>query len=702
MKATRFWTIAATAVLAAQSAAAATVTLSHFEELQSLQLRNAAFSGDQKPGLNTPAVLSFDALGRTFELELQPNASLLSTAQLPPDFSIYRGAISGNPDSWARITIHDGVPSGVIFDGSELIALEASGAGLAATSSPIVYRLADAHVATGTMSCGSHELSGSGDEVFQKLVGEVQYSAATGPGAVSEISIGAVGDFEFTSSQGGDAAAAAAILNRLNIVDGIYSQAIGVQIIVPFIETFSDANDPFSNETDSGLFLSEVATYRQGSTEQRQHGLTHLYTGRDLDGSTVGIAYNDVLCRNNAGAGLSMGNDQPTSTFDALVAAHEIGHNFGAPHDGVEGACEAEPMDFIMAPTISSSMEFSQCSINIMSASAAAASCVVALPTVDMMPSISPLSGSYLLSQSVDFSIDVRNRGGSAAANTTVDITLPANLSFNAASVDSGNCTSGAGNVNCTLGAVEGLSVRTITLEATANGVGTGNLDVTVSADSDERVDNDTASLAITVLPAVDLTLSNSSGSTIDLDQPTSITATLQNLSTLSATDVALTATVGGGIRIDSVNWTAGSCTVADRQVDCTAAAIAGGSSSTFTINGAGYRPRIDIARSQRRLCRDRCRYQQQQRVALDISTRPGQSGRRRRWWFGQPAGAVDRLRNLACRRAAAQRQASESKLLVAKRQHRVGLCHPVNMAGHGSPREHHGKDTCHHQDRQW
>ena len=117
---------------------------------------------------------------------------------------------------------------------------------------------------------------------------------------------------------------------------------------------------------------------------QRSYGLTHLYTGRDLQGTTAGIAYLDVLCHPSAGAGLSEISNSPT--IDALVAAHEIGHNFGADHDGdPTGSCPSEPLVYIMAPSVSpANNTFSACSVGVMQASAAIASCVTPLPSTDI------------------------------------------------------------------------------------------------------------------------------------------------------------------------------------------------------------------------------------------------------------------------------------------------------------------------------
>jgi len=433
------WTIAImiltlSAVLPAAQANG--VSVSHYESLQRLSIRSAGISNHsiaQQLQRATRVDLSFDAMGRTFDLRLEPNGSLLSVESrnaLPNGIGIFRGQLANNPDSWARIVVFDDMPRGVIWDGSEMYAVEAPGDSVLKSSGPIIYRLADTLIEPGSMSCASQEFAGSGAAVLANLSGELAAVVAQAPGAVSEITMAAIGDSLFTNDMGGDADAVAAIIARLSIVDGYFSEQVGVQIDVQHFETFSDpADDPFATpadpgtgETNSGDLLAELGGYRESTPPQNSRGLTHLYTGRDLDGSTVGIAYRDELCHSRFAAGLSEGGNHRGSTFDALIAAHEIGHNFGATHDGDPlGTCPDVVGNFIMSPSVNNETQFSACSIAIMEARATAAACAAVLPTVDMQIALNALSTTVLLGADTVLTYDVTNRGGSPATSVTAD-----------------------------------------------------------------------------------------------------------------------------------------------------------------------------------------------------------------------------------------------------------------------------------------
>jgi hypothetical protein len=431
------------------------------------------------------------------------------------------------------------------------------------------------------MSCGT---SGGGvvaSTAYQKLTTELQNTISLAPGASEEINIGMVGDFEFTDSMG--SGAEAAILTRMNNVDGIFSDQLGVQITVPVVDLFTDSSDPFTTSVPGDL-LDEVANYRILTSSQNSQGLTHLFTGRDLDTSTVGIAFRDSLCSSRFGSGLSEG--RRGATTDSLIAAHEIGHNFGAPHDGQSGsACESETGAFIMAPSQNGSNQFSSCSINIMQPNADRAGCINPLPETDVSIGISSPVPNLLLGNTNDLVFDISSNGTLNADNVQADFTFPTNISVNSVSASTGTCTAGAGQASCSLGTIAGTSGQTVTISATAGTVGSDSLDASVTADADSNVNNNAQSVQIVVDPATELVVTGTNTASIIINSSTVIRPQLENLSVIDATNVVLDVTFSSGLRVDSASWSIGACTIGTDTVQCTGTSLAAQSSATIDIS---------------------------------------------------------------------------------------------------------------------
>lgn len=564
------------------------MSVQYFEPLRGLQLRSSGPVSRSAAVLYDVAGMEFDALGQRFDLELQPNTNLLSAEQragIDPSIGVYRGEIAGNPDSWVRIVTRNGVPAGLIWDGDELLAIERPGESAVSTTEPVIFRLVDMVVEPGTMSCaaGLGPAPATGAEMYQAMVGELRMAQADG--AVEEIEIGAVADSLFAD---GRANAQQDVLDRLNNVDGIYSSELGIQITVPVVDVFDASNDPFTDTTDSGDLLGELGSYRAGNSSQNQRGLTHLFTGRNLDGSTVGIAYIGVLCNSRFGAGLSEG--RRGTTTDSLIAAHEIGHNFGAEHDGeAGGSCPDEPNDqFIMASSVNGNQEFSSCSKDVMRATADAAACIVPLASVDVTVNSNGQPDDILLGRAINLTFEIPNDGSEDATGVSVDVALPSNVSFVAAAASQGTFTDGAGTVTFSIGTIAGFGAETVTVTASAEGVGPAVFEATVTATNDGVTSNNVDSHLVTVDPAVDLVVSTPSSVAVNIDRSATANVSIQNASILAATDVTATITLDAGIRPDTATWTVGSCTVSGQQIDCTATDLGAQSMSTLSIGLTG------------------------------------------------------------------------------------------------------------------
>jgi len=589
MKALKYLPVVATLMLS-PTLYAAEVFVSHYEPLHSMTAHAAdsnSANASQELRRGAPAVLRFEALGRSFDLSLVANDQLMASMPANAAFegvSAYRGHLANSPDSWVRIVMFDGLPRGLIWDGKTMFAIEVPGDSALDISSPIIYRLSDLNIAPGTMTCGATSLSGNAAEAYANMQKELGAAALQGAGAVNEITMGVVTDSLFTNAMGGDAGAAAAVTARFNNIDGYFSEQVGVQLNVQRIDTFDNANDPFDGTLDTHELLDQLSDYRDQTPAHNSLGLTHLYTGRDFTGTRVGVAWRGALCNSYFSTGLS--EARAGVTTDSLIAAHEIGHNFGAEHDGVAGtSCPDEPQTFIMAPSVTGVEQFSACSITVMQAEAAGASCVVALPAVDVGIRQDDPVATVLLGANTDLNYQVSINGTLPVTDVVADITLPGILALDSVTTSSGTCSSGAGTISCDLGDLPGLSNHSIVIATTPTAVGAGMLNASVTTtDTDERPSNNQDSLQLTVDPAVDLVVNATVPTRVLVDTSTTVTATLENLSNLQATNLSLSVSLGSGLQANTASWTIGTCTVTAQQIDCQANSLDAQSSSALSI----------------------------------------------------------------------------------------------------------------------
>jgi len=73
-----------------------------------------------------------------------------------------------------------------------------------------------------------------------------------------------------------------------------------------------------------------------------------LLSGLDFDGPTVGLAVQEGMCGGASSGAVVMAQD--ATGYEAAILAHELGHNLGAGHDGVDNTCLSE--GFIMASSV--------------------------------------------------------------------------------------------------------------------------------------------------------------------------------------------------------------------------------------------------------------------------------------------------------------------------------------------------------------
>jgi hypothetical protein len=147
-------------------------------------------------------------------------------------------------------------------------------------------------------------------------------------------------DWEYTNRVfGGNTTASAAYAATLfSAVGEIYQRDLRVTLQTPFIRVFGSNNDPYPDGANVIDRLYQLTNHWNASMGAVQRNNTHLLTGV-FDGAG-GVAFLNGLCNGNsyASSGYINGSfpyplrNRDHGNWDVMVVAHEMGHNFAAPH----------------------------------------------------------------------------------------------------------------------------------------------------------------------------------------------------------------------------------------------------------------------------------------------------------------------------------------------------------------------------------
>ncbi|MFZ9915183.1 MAG: M12 family metallo-peptidase, partial [Phycisphaerales bacterium] len=165
-------------------------------------------------------------------------------------------------------------------------------------------------------------------------------------------------DFEFFNLfQGNVSAANGYIATLASALTSIYTRDVNARLSVSYIRLWQSLSDPWTQSSTSSQ-LSQFISHWSQLMQSVPREMAHMLSGRPLGG---GIAYLPGLCAelpyglsaNLAGFFPTPLLDNNGQNWDIIVVAHELGHNFGAPHTHnysppVDG-CGLSPADCTVA-----------------------------------------------------------------------------------------------------------------------------------------------------------------------------------------------------------------------------------------------------------------------------------------------------------------------------------------------------------------
>jgi len=231
----------------------------------------------------------------------------------------YRGIIKDNPNSIVSISVFEGHMKGLISDSQGNYTLGQI------EDQPDVYVLyndRNLKVSSG-FSCGvTDEMEGAVENIRE-------HSTPNKSANSSCIDVYIEVDYytyqNFGSSTTNVNNFATSLFNQVSTIYA--NENIGVQLSQIFVWT---STDPYAVHDNTADMLTEFRTYRTSYNGS----LAHLITRRSVGG---GRAYLNVLCSSTYSYAISGGLSStvtplPTYSWNVMVFAHEMGHNFGSPH----------------------------------------------------------------------------------------------------------------------------------------------------------------------------------------------------------------------------------------------------------------------------------------------------------------------------------------------------------------------------------
>lgn len=174
--------------------------------------------------------------------------------------------------------------------------------------------------------CGADLLADNDSKTISGGDGEV-YAPGSSV-SIAELAIDC--DYEYYQLNGSSVPnTEAAVELVISTMNPQYEYEVDILHEITTIIVRSSSNDPYTT-SDPGALLSQFRSHWNNTKGGVQRDVAKLFTGKNLAGSVIGIAYLSVVCNKSSAYNVVQNLGSLSSRTD--LSAHELGHNWSAGH----------------------------------------------------------------------------------------------------------------------------------------------------------------------------------------------------------------------------------------------------------------------------------------------------------------------------------------------------------------------------------
>jgi hypothetical protein len=147
--------------------------------------------------------------------------------------------------------------------------------------------------------------------------------------AVSELACDA--DFEYFSDYGSVGATQSRIESVINTMNGQYETEVGITHQITTILVRTSPSQPYTS-SDAVTLLNQFRNEWNSAQAGTPRDSAQLFTGKEVIGGTIGIAWIGVVCNLSYAYSLVQSDFNGAFVSATDLSAHELGHNWNADH----------------------------------------------------------------------------------------------------------------------------------------------------------------------------------------------------------------------------------------------------------------------------------------------------------------------------------------------------------------------------------